>query len=1684
MGKQQDYISRVHAALSAKVEGFKKDEATFRKDIQSQEYASNVYKALASKVEGFKKTEDDFYAEVGLKKKDLSQQDLSSGFAPSQGIKPGTSIFPQQQALTQPSFEKKYKAKAATKPLVEDIGLMDNYVGYIAGKLIESGVTSYPNIQAAVSDISDYVQSKITGENIYTMRPGGIFGPAYEIKGLSQEGQLALQQGRQEQIKQFGDAANVLTTQKYEEDLAKRASEKSVLSPEFITTSLGSITESIGGNVGSFGFGYAANMFNDLNIEGQKNGLTPGESLLYAGLVSGGVTAIDRAGLGYLTKSMPKKAKVELGKYIASQAMKSLSKAGVEVTEEVIEKYINLETKKVKNKLISGGVKGIIGGATESGTEVLQEVGTIGAEQLTNLIKDREVFKSGDITDRVVRSAVGGFIGGKAVGGIKGYVGDGETYNFIKEGVRETYNDPAAYDDFRIELGSQLQEQNIPEETQTKILEEVDNMRNKQMSIPEETENRDDVSDIIEMRDEAAQQLLDIDNEVIDPAFEKDRESRKSAIQDIIVVLNDAALATKDNNPITYRQTEAGFEKESNGKVEQITEAQFNYAKDNGVKGIKIEVVTAPIAEQVDATVEGIGAVVEQGVALTEEQQNRIADIETELQNPDLDEETRINLQQELDNINATQESSQQVIQGGEQGNQLQREGTQEGQPETGQGEGGDGQTTQSEADNRDSNIKGKAKQIADVVRKAKIAPPGTFQSALGPQVWDTAIEMAAQAIEAGGSIAQAVDDAVKYIKQSDWYKSLDDDRKKLAVADFKNTVKENLGTKRGVVETVEGVAELEDVGKAAADKAAAYYTPQTIEEGSDFVDDMSEAEKISMVNNLFDLTKLFQDKNFSVLAAISLINDYVAQGRDDMAEALVLRLANAGTLLGQMIQQFSTLKTSTAKAFMFAFEKALNKKGVKLTDGQKARVEALFNDAKSKADLAQKAIAKHAAEQTPSSMAEMYAALDASDQANRAIEKFMERMLPKSIFRTLGQRMQGNMLLFKSLISNPVYNLLAKTVDIPKTEVAAIVDRIWAKYRYNTKDRTIRSNFSRDVLSRTPQAIWRGVINAKNKALYGTSSANLSKMDVEENLNPVEAFKQLKIQLTDLFNTWADATYQQSEELATADGKKFDTERFLANLLQISPSGLSATVMLRGLPFGDDPFFEPAKLVELINIGKNKGLSGRDLDAFIINPDKESLARAEEIARGAVFQDDNAISDAVNSLNRALGRIWPEFPALGEFLKFAIVKTTLPFVKTPSNVLLKTINYAVPTIPLLRAMITSLQARHWVKKYEQSKLDGEKNESFNNKSKEYRRIMAENAGYFAIGMSFKLLSIALSEIGAIEGDEDDKEDKKKKAWQWATSGGPNTINVSKVKRWLTPGETTESRPTDKKISLYALGLPGAMLYIDHQSLKETKKDKGKIDLATGKPVQITNVMKSQLFSPLSTAGSAGAFILDQGFAQGAGALASAVADNEWDKYLNKIATAGVIAFAPNTIDQFSRLNRAYMKVPYTEDGMQTFVNQMKIKFGQDKDLPIRRGLFGEPIKQTPKGADPTVYQFIDIFKTADAYSAPIYFELDKLMEQSKKVIGNRTGDDRLIPSIPTNDIQYNGKTYFLNPTLYSKYLEYVGVDRMDLLLQVLDGQTEYTQELGDMIDQAYSQGQELGKERFLEEFSENLDEN
>jgi hypothetical protein len=89
--------------------------------------------------------------------------------------------------------------------------------------------------------------------------------------------------------------------------------------------------------------------------------------------------------------------------------------------------------------------------------------------------------------------------------------------------------------------------------------------------------------------------------------------------------------------------------------------------------------------------------------------------------------------------------------------------------------------------------IKEKAKKIASIIRKAKFSRPDMF-SAATPEtlVWDTAIEITAKTIEVSGDIAQAVKDGIEHIKQSEWYKNLDSEKRKQAEQQFKDFINNN----------------------------------------------------------------------------------------------------------------------------------------------------------------------------------------------------------------------------------------------------------------------------------------------------------------------------------------------------------------------------------------------------------------------------------------------------------------------------------------------------------------------------------------------------------------------------------------------------------------------------------------------------------------------------------------------------------------------------------------------------------------------------------------------------------------------------------------------------------------------------------------------------------------------------
>lgn len=80
-----------------------------------------------------------------------------------------------------------------------------------------------------------------------------------------------------------------------------------------------------------------------------------------------------------------------------------------------------------------------------------------------------------------------------------------------------------------------------------------------------------------------------------------------------------------------------------------------------------------------------------------------------------------------------------------------------------------------------------KAKTAANALReKAKLSRPGSFSAATPASlVWDSAIEVVAKSIEAGGKLADAVAAGINHIKESDWYKGLTSDKQKQAEEDF-----------------------------------------------------------------------------------------------------------------------------------------------------------------------------------------------------------------------------------------------------------------------------------------------------------------------------------------------------------------------------------------------------------------------------------------------------------------------------------------------------------------------------------------------------------------------------------------------------------------------------------------------------------------------------------------------------------------------------------------------------------------------------------------------------------------------------------------------------------------------------------------------------------------------------------
>jgi hypothetical protein len=221
---------------------------------------------------------------------------------------------------------------------------------------------------------------------------------------------------------------------------------------------------------------------------------------------------------------------------------------------------------------------------------------------------------------------------------------------------------------------------------------------------------------------------------------------------------------------------------------------------------------------------------------------------------------------------------------------------------------------------------------------------------------------------------------------------------------------------------------------------------------------------------------------------------------------------------------------------------------------------------------------------------------------------------------------------------------------------------------------------------------------------------------------------------------------------------------------------------------------------------------------------------------------------------------------------------------------------------------------------------------------------------------------------------------------------------------------------------------------------------------------------------------SVASYTLNQTFLKSTNTLLNAISKEDYDSYLESLyGTISSIPF-PNTLQAFNKASRENMIDPRTDDSLKLFANVLKSKmpeFAKEaigaEELPLKRDMWGNPIKQTPEGANPFLYNFLDFTRSRIVPSDETNVALYKLWKE--------TGNPDVLPSVPSRDVMDKKVTYRLDENQYSIYQEYVGQRRKALADNLFQSATFDGMDADfkvKALEKAYERGAEDGKRQFL----------
>lgn len=510
----------------------------------------------------------------------------------------------------------------------------------------------------------------------------------------------------------------------------------------------------------------------------------------------------------------------------------------------------------------------------------------------------------------------------------------------------------------------------------------------------------------------------------------------------------------------------------------------------------------------------------------------------------------------------------------------------------------------------------------------------------------------------------------------------------------------------------------------------------------------------------------------------------------------------------------------------------------------------------------------------------------------------------------------------------------------------------------------------------------------------------------------------------------WVDQ-FAKNPNRPTVGGKLGLAERL--NMAIEGTFGVPAEAMLRGLGAGDAPFREAAKAritstyLKLAKVPKEQWAFAQKFPELFLDPITREKIRTETME--AIFQRD---SKTLNIFTHWLR-------GKGDWFDLAVA-TVAPYKLTPWNIIAEILSYnpLVATAKTVRDAATG-----------------------NGKGAKL------NAGKFAVGSMLTATGYWLYSKGLLAPSLDERDEAQKARMLAGDTLPPNHLNISGLKRALEGGDPA-LKPGDETVDVMrAGGLAGSVLYMTANIGREFEKKPAVEDSDLWLAILRQSTLEQARFG------------LNQSFLSGVEGMLTAIKDGNTDNYVRQWANTVSSIPLPNTLATVSRATREY-KPDLKSD---TFAKQMeniarnKLGFtGLDDYLPLKRDLWGKPMLETPKDRNALLYQFFDISKNRQVTDDAVPLELYRLWR--------KTGDTKVIPSIPEKTLTVGKQNYVLTPEQQSRFVELVGEARRNIVDAVVINPNFHNlpdEAKVNLLDRIYREGLQAGKVKLWQEMQGQL---